>query len=281
VKVKHITLSNSSYDEWKKCPYSFYKTYLTAPRTSEEQPNKPALAKGSYLHAKLAPLYGCPVPQSIPSLSRDDQEHLDEVLALYMQYVYPDDIDWKPLLVEEKLTIQINDQFSYMGTPDLVQINGDKVRLVDHKSTSSLSRYLMGVADNNNQLTGYAFLLLKSGKLTVPIDQLSFMHNGIATSKTALDKTLRTGNPFASELFMRYETHRTQEHIDIFLRDLTRDVARIVDDIETKLFRSDKSPKSCGAYFSTCKYSSECFRRPGSVEPYHVVQTPHFSIVLA
>jgi hypothetical protein len=276
-KVKHIYLNYSTFDAFKSCEekVNFELVKMIQPKSSGiVGPGLSATQKGTLIHAcidtaskngqwhqtfeeilNLNPAYSA-IHELKPSQS-GSAHHLESLICAYMdRYELPNDKDFKVIASELKLQRPINDWLTSVGTLDRIGMRSEETIGVDTKTTTQLGRYLEPSVEMSDQFSQYILLARANG-----YNINSFLVDGICTDKTAFDKN--------ENLFMRYETFRSEER----LKDFEKNFLKVAERLRTALESNDFIPaknkvcyadfgKKC-AFYDIC--SSQTAEQQGSV----------------
>lgn len=165
-KIKHISINFSTLSQWDTCNAKAYFAQLLR-RQAKSLPKTESLSRdvGTCVHAALEAHYkGLDVAEAIdkahtqlglPSQGKGCIAHIDLMVEDYLLKIK----EYKPFLVEKTLEVEITDQISFRGTVDLVVERGDELMLVDHKTTSDLTRYLKPKVPFSYQFSMYLYIL--------------------------------------------------------------------------------------------------------------------------
>ena len=267
-KVKHIYLNYSTYDQYYKCKRKFqYHSlhHLVSTRASHADldPSCEAFFKGQLVHNSLdawnqgkewEPVFDAMIkPHYAINSLKDTQsgsiKHMKDLIRAYFKHYNNE--RRQIVFSERKLMMPLNDKVTLVGTLDEAMMRGDKIILVDHKTSSSLSQFMEPTMHVSDQFTMYIMLAQAAG-----IDTDTLMINGISTGKAALDR-FETDDP-DHRLFMRYETSRTRDQIDEFREMIEFESRRMIEDIENETFTKTPDKGTCVAFHKKCPYLYVC-----------------------
>lgn len=261
-KVSHIYLDYSSYSEYLKCPRKFVWSLVEGLEPNRiEDPSQAAFFKGTVIHECIDAEYSggdwrgkfhdLLLPEysihSIPGYRSGSVSHLELILERYMDYYNcPDDNEYVITATEQRFEMPLAPWLTWVGTVDKVAISraDEKMVIIDHKTSSSLSRFMEPTIAVSDQFTGYLALAQANGLVT---DTLVI--DGISTAKKALDENVG--------LFCRYTTHRTDSDIEEFKTRALKVATRIKEDIETGEWISNQ-PAACNLFNSRCQFYDAC-----------------------
>lgn len=262
MKVKSLKISHTSLAKWRENPRAFYYEYVLGlrPRSSAHPAkNGSALDFGSLFH-KFEELYRS---------DRDLHDTLNEVLKdstlppegersqaqlreLCLQYAakYPPSLGDSEL----ELSFALNERVTYLAHLDKVVHHPDgSLQLIDYKTTSKNLAYdWLPTISPNPQACGYIYAAQQNG---LSVSSLTF--RGISTDHKLLDPNYvpkkRTGGfGVRPPLFLEATFEPSPEELSEWLAAVTRDVTRVLEDIE-----SDKYTCPCNVG-KLCSFRDIC-----------------------
>lgn len=258
-RVAHIYLSNSSLSEYKSCGRLFALKRLMglAPTAQQDLTADPAY-RGNLIHTAIDAAYSGGDPQAalravpegalrdIPSKASGSISHIDSIIQAYLdRYTVPNDPDFEVLRTECELHLPLKDWLTFVGRVDKIgrKRSTGEIVVIDHKTSSSISRWIEPQVALSDQFTGYIAAANANGWTTSTciVDAIS----------TAL-KALQTNEG----LFARFETTRSVEQIQDWKDRFIKDASRLKDDIESGCFTTGQ-PKTC-VEFSGCEFRMFC-----------------------
>lgn len=259
-EIKSIKIDYTTLAAWRTCPQKFVYRYLMS--LTEDRPS-PALEFGKLMHravellntqsfeAAIEILCNETTTHNLPLSGRRSLDHLFKLVRAYHENYFPDPIASE--LLEIKATAKLGHtpqgiEVYYCGTIDGVLDRGDKIDIIERKTTSWLGESFLNRMNPSAQATGYVYLAGKT--IQKPIDRI--IYDGISTAGYK-DGILST----KAALFMRAETSRSEEAIAEWRTGVLRDVDRLVEDVLSGT-ASRSEPDACGLYNTTCPYINLC-----------------------
>lgn len=261
--IAHMYIDFSTVSLYKLCPRKFSFEHIhklvqkdsVAPDDSEQ-----GFFKGDIIHRCIDAVYqGQDWEELFESLvpakckmatmaqSRSGSKlHIKTLIQRYLDhYNVPNHEEFKVIATEQKLEMPVTEWLTYGGTIDKIAITPDeKVFLIDHKTSSSLSTFMVPTVRVSDQFTGYLALAQAHGK-----DTQELVVDGISTAKKSLDS--------GEGLFWRESTIRTAEQIEEWRSELIGVCSRLKWDIENSSFATNR-PGACNQYFKKCPYYDVC-----------------------
>jgi hypothetical protein len=262
-KIKHLYLNFSTFDLWQTCQAKLnYSSILNLEaNTQKSSKGLTAAQKGTLVHkcldaaAKLGDWedtfeaicdeqeYALPLSE-LKLHQSGSKEHLRSLLKAYMhKWKWPSQ-DIQVLQSEVRLEAPITPWLTAVGTIDSIIRENDEMKLMDHKTSSGLYRWLIPSIDVSDQFTLYLLLARANGFMVN-----SMIVDGICTDKTALETE--------NGLFARIETSRSDEQISDFRERFINIAMDIKQGIENNTFQP-RMGKTCNDFGSLCHYYSIC-----------------------
>ena len=182
------------------------------------------------------------------------RHHLHELLGKYMRkYTLPDDIDFKFLHSEVKLSKPMLPWLTAVGTLDKIGLRPDGSQvIIDHKTSTQLSRFLEPSVAISDQFSLYTILARANGYAIE-----NFIVDGICTDKTAYDKD--------ENLFVRYETSRSEERLKDFETNFIKIAERIKFALESDSFIPNRG-KACNDFGKKCAFYDICAAQSAEIQ---------------
>ena len=258
-KIKHIYLNYSTFDLWQTCQskLAFSQIERLELISIKKTNGLNAAQKGTLVHkcldaaAKLGDWedtfedicdsqeYSLPLSE-LKLHQSGSKEHLRSLLKAYMhKWSWPSQTI-QVLQSEVRLEAPITPWLTAVGTIDSIIKEGDEMKLMDHKTTSGLYRWLLPSIDASDQFTLYLLLANANGFMVN-----SMIVDGICTDKTALETQ--------NGLFARIETARTDEQIQNFKERFTNVALDIKRAFETGRFQP-RMGKTYNDFGTLCSY---------------------------
>jgi hypothetical protein len=278
-KITRIELDYTTASNYRRCPRkAFFENF----RGLRPKDSTDALAFGQILHAGLESLYTTnldtalahidteaattPLRNIVPT-ERRSIDHAKLLLTRYSENYFPDVIS--PTFFETthriKLSVLNDVEIWYGGTLDMLESPATgEPRVIETKTTSYLGSSFMDRCHPNDQGTGYC--ILAADKLARPVHTILF--NGISTSGYGLksDAAKWPINSEPSKLFLRMESHRTDDELEDFrfrmvctAKDILRDFREFLNSGNDAYdYISCNPPDACTMFNTTCPYIDLC-----------------------
>lgn len=262
MKIQHMYLDFSSFDTYRQCPRKFAWGLVEGLESAE--PTDPSLSapfKGTVIHECLDAIYRGASWEAkleellkpeyaindIPSGRSGGPDHLRDLLTQYVaHYTPPEDPEYKITATEQRLEMPLTPWLTWVGTVDKVALSQahNAPVIIDHKSSSSLARWVEPAVPVSDQFTGYIALA---------------QANGIATSTLVIDgiSTALKAAKDGQGLFTRYITTRNGSQVEEFKARVIRCAVRMKEDIEANIFGTNQ-PKACNDFGSQCPFYDAC-----------------------
>jgi hypothetical protein len=271
MKVKKLILSFSVLNEWRRCPRKFMHRYVQSlvPKTEGE---RGALDFGSSVHKYFEKVLGGAtheesLAEAKTSLAADgfrSQVHLDGLIAAYREK-YPSE-DFEVIATEKEFEVVLpfaDCQVLWRAHADaVIKFKDGRLAILEHKTSSS--NLLFGWMPRmlpNAQAVGYVWAAQSSG---LALDSILF--NAMSTDQKLLNPDYapkkRTGEIGERPLlFLRHELNIEPWMVQEWLRDVTRDVRKIIADIESGSF-TQNAPDACTVFNRPCEFRDICLTWP-------------------
>lgn len=264
-KLKHIYLSDSSRQDYKTCGRRFvWNRFEGLEPDYLEDLSLSAAWKGTVIHECIDAAYQgktwkdrfdellseVQAIHTIDSTKSGSVDHLREIIVQYMAtYSVPNDPDFDVIGTEQTFELPLTEWLTFVGKIDkiVVRKNGSKA-LVDHKTSSSIARWVEPKVALSDQFTGYIAAAQANG-----IDTSGLVVDAISTAMTSLKGK--------SPLFQRFTASRTDEQVEEWRVRFIKDAERMRDDIETGEFTTGQD-KACNEFGGKCMFYDVCAATP-------------------